>query len=442
MRATRHRLLGIAAACLACWGAAQAQGLAALAPLARAHDATLQAAQAQLNAAASRAEQARAGLLPSAALTGGASYAHTEVTRPPIDLRAPTQTLALVASQPVYRPANAITLEQGRRGVELARAQLDAAEQELLVRLGQRYFDVLAAQDTLEALRAQQSAVGEQLAAAQRNFEVGTATITDAREAQARRDLVQAQELAAENELQVRRLALDETVGRSGAAPLALAQPVQLPALPAGSLHDWAMAAEGSQPLVRQAAIALDVARLETAKAETGHLPTVDLQAGYSVQRTPNGTPTTPGLPARANVASVGLALNLPLFAGFAVQNRVRETLSLEDRARADLDNARRSAAQAARAAYLGLQSGQAQVQALQAAEASSQLALQANLLGYDAGVRVNIDVLNAQSQLYQTRRDLALARYQVLVGTLKLRQAAGTLSLDDLAALDSLFAR
>ncbi len=364
------------------------------------------------------------------------------MTRPPIDLHAPTQTLGVVASQPLYRPANAIALRQGERGAELARVQLDAAEQELLLRVSQRYFDVLAAQDTLAALRAQKAAVAEQLAAAQRNFEVGTATITDTREAQARHDLVSAQEIAAENELQVRRLALEETVGRAGTAPLPLAQPVLLAATVPDDLEAWARTAEDSQPLVRQAMLALDVARLETAKAETGHLPTVDLQAGYTVQRTPNGTVTMPGVHSRANVASVGVALNLPLFAGFAVQNRVKETLSLEDKARADLDNARRGAAQAARTAFLGLQSGRAQVQALQAALASSQSALEANLLGYDAGVRVNIDVLNAQSQLYQTQRDLALARYAVLLGQLRLKYAAGTLELSDVAALDALLDR
>lgn len=438
MNAPRRWLLGLVSACAVALPT-QAQSLSQLALMARTHDAPLAAAEAQLAAAQSRAEQARAGLLPSAALSAGTTYARTDVSRPPIDLHAPTQTVGVVAAQPLYRPVNRITLEQAQRGVALAQAQLDAAEQDLWVRVGQRYFDVLASQDTLEAIRAQKAAADEQLAAAQRNFEVGTATITDAREAQARRDLAEAQEIATQNELQVRRLALQDLVGRPDAAPLPLRQPAELPELRPAALQDWALTAEGTQPLVRQALIALDVAQLETAKAETGHLPTVDLQAGYTVQRTPNGTVTMPGVHSRANVASVGVALNLPLFAGFAVQNRVRETLSLQDRARADLDNARRTAAQAARAAFLGVQSGRAQVQALQAAEASSQLALQANLLGYDAGVRVNIDVLNAQSQLYQTRRELAVARYNVLVGSLRLKQAAGTLTLDDLAALDAL---
>ncbi|WP_159300724.1 TolC family protein, partial [Raoultella terrigena] len=128
----------------------------------------------------------------------------------------------------------------------------------------------------------------------------------------------------------------------------------------------------------------------------------------------PNGTVTAPHLHSNARNASIGVQMTLPLFAGFAVQNRIRETLSLEDKAVADLDNARRTVAQAVRSAFFGVQSGRGQVRALEAAEVSSQSALDANRLGYQVGVRVNIDVLNAQSQLYQTRRDLAQARYNV----------------------------
>ena len=135
------------------------------------------------------------------------------------------------------------------------------------------------------------------------------------------------------------------------------------------------------------------------------------------------------------------MVLNVPLFAGFAVQNRVRETVSLEDKAQADLENARRTVAQNTRAAYFGLVSGQGQVRALEAAEASSQSALDANKLGYQVGVRINIDVLNSQSQLFQTKRDLAKARYDVLLGDLKLRQANGTLTPEDLQKINALLA-
>jgi len=437
------QVAGWVMAAMSIWTApAQAQSLSELVELARGYDAPWQAAKAQFDATGSRAEQARAGLLPSVGLTGGASYARTDVTRPPVDLSAPSQSAGLQASQPLYRPANRITFEQGQRSLDLAQAQLDAAGQDLLVRVSQAYFDVLAAQDALTVVQAQKAAVSEQLAFAKRNFELGNATITDSHEAQARYDLVSAQEIATGNDLQVKRLALDQTVGRPATTPRPLALPVQLPPVLPADVNAWVRTAEELQPQVRQATVALDVARLETKKAETGHLPTVDLQAGYSVQRNPNGTPTVPNIHSRVKQATVGVALNMPLFAGFAVQNRIKETLSLEDKALADLDNARRSVAQATRAAYFGVQSGISQVKALEAAEASSQSALDANRLGYQVGVRINIDVLNAQSQLFQTRRDLAQARYNVLLGSLKLRQAAGTLTADDVQAVDALLAK
>ena len=421
---------------------AQAQSLLELVESARTHDTAWQSARAQLDAAARKADQARAGLLPSAALTGGLTRSNVELSKPKIENTGTAQTVGINASQPLYRPANRITLEQGQRGVDVAQAQLDAATQDLLVRVSQAYFDVLAAQDTLTFVQAQKAAVSEQLAAAKRNFEVGTTTVTDSREAQARYDLVIAQEIAAENDLRVKRLALDQLVGITGTKPLPLALPVQLPSVVPDNLTTWVDTARDQQPGVRQAAIALDIARLETKKAETGHLPTVDLQAGYNVTRNLHGTITSPGVTARSNAASVGVALNLPLFAGFAVQNRVKETLALETKAEADLETARRNVAQATRAAFYGVQSGQGQMRALEAAEASSQSALDANKLGYQVGVRINIDVLNAQSQLYQTKRDLAQARYNVLLGGLKLRQAAGTLSQQDIEAVNALLAR
>ncbi|WP_353234785.1 TolC family outer membrane protein [Diaphorobacter ruginosibacter] len=430
------------------FGNAQAQSLLELLEQARGFDAPWQAARAQYDATVSRGEQARAGLLPSVAAQAGVSYARTEYRvknptplAPSFDLHAPTQQAALVASQPLYRPANRIAFEQGQRGIEIAQAQLDAADQDLLVRVSQAYFDVLAAQDALEVVLAQKKAISEQYAAARSNFELGNATITDSREAQARLDLADAQEIAAGNELQVRKLALDQIIGRSGVSPMPLAQPVRLPAVEPMDINQWADTAENTQPVVRQARIALDIARLETRKAEAGHLPTVDLQASYGMQRNPNGLVSQPFVHSHATSASVGVALNMPLFAGFAIQNRVKETLSLEEKAQADLDNARRTVAQAARTAYLGVQSGMSQVKALEAAVASSRSALEANLLGYQVGVRVNIDILNAQSQLYQTQRQLAKARYDVLMGELKLRQAAGVLGDEDIARVDGLLA-
>jgi outer membrane protein len=305
------------------------------------------------------------------------------------------------------------------------------------VRLSQAYFDVLAAQDSQTFIQAQKTAVAQQLAAARRNFEVGTATITDTREAQARYDLVLAQEIAADNDLRVRKLALDQLVGKSGTLPWRLAPGAALPSMQPNDVQAWVQRAEAEHPALRQATSGLEIAQLETRKAESGHKPTLDAVAQYQVARAPTSSPGFPHV--RNNTASLGVQFNLPLFAGYAVQNRVKETLELEDKARNDLEVARRGVTQATRAAFFGVQSGLGQVKALEAAEASSQSALDANQLGYQVGVRINIDVLNAQSQLYQTKASLAKARYDVLLGGLKLRQAAGVLQPADLEAVNRL---
>jgi outer membrane protein len=440
---TSTRLLPLAAALAAALASApaSAQSLQQLYESARAYDAAWQSAKSQYDANLARADQATAGILPQANLSATASRSALDINTPVTDRAFGTQGATVSASQPLYRPANWATYKQGRLQVDLAQAQLTAAAQDLIIRVSQAYFDVLAAQDTLAFVKAQKQAVGEQLASAKRNFEVGTSTITDTREAQARYDLVVAQEIAADNDLRVKRLALDTLVGSKDTQPVPLASPLNVPPPDPANPDSWVDLAEGASPNILQARTNVDIATLETEKARAGHKPTLDLTASYSTQRNINGTATT-GINNRINIGQAGLTFNLPLFAGFATQNRLRETLSLEDKARSDLENARRGVAQATRAAYFGLVSGQGQVKALEAAEASSQSALDANRLGYQVGVRINIDVLNSQSQLFQTKRDLAQARYNVLLGHLKLRQANGTLLPEDLDKLATLVTR
>ena len=420
---------------------AQAQSLVDLYELARTYDATWQSAKAQYDANSARAEQARAGLLPSANLSAGMSRTLFDNSNPVVDRAFGNQNITASASQPLFRPANRATFDQAQRQLAQSEAQLGAATQDLIIRLSQAYFDVLASQDTLTFVRAQKAAVAEQLASAKRNFEVGTSTITDSREAQARFDLVIAQEIAAENDLRVKKIALDTLVGKVNAMPKPLAAPVALPALSPSDVAPWVQHAEESSPAVVSARAAIDVARLETEKAKAGHRPTLDATASYNITRTPGGSGSSP-FTSRANSATIGLQFSLPLFSGYATENRIRETLSLEEKARADLEAVRRSAAQATRSAFFGVLSGQGQVKALEAAEASSQSALDANKLGYQVGVRINIDVLNSQSQLFQTKRDLAQARYNVLLGGLKLRQANGSLKAEDLQAVNALLQR
>ena len=431
----------LASALTALAPSAQAQSLVELYESARAFDATYQSARLQYDANLARADQAKAGMLPNAGLAAGVSRTAFENTNPQIDRSFDSQNATLQAAQPLYRPANVATYQQGLHQIDLARAQLEASEQDLIVRTSQAYFDVLAAQDTLTFVTAQKAAVAEQLASAKRNFEVGTSTITDTREAQARFDLVLAQEIAAENDLRVKKIALDQLVGKTESQPKGLAQPLTLPPMLPSDVNTWVHQSESVHPSIRQAQSNVDIAELEVAKAEAGHKPTLDAVASYNITRNPSGTATSP-FGTRANTGSVGLQLNVPLFAGFATQNRIRETLSLRDKAGSDLEGTRRAVAQSTRTAFFGVVSGQGQVRALEAAELSSQSALDANRLGYQVGVRINIDVLNSQSQLFQTKRDLAQARYNVLLGGLRLRQANGTLSPADLLQINSLLVR
>ena len=418
----------------------RAQSLVELYEAARAYDATLQSAKSQFDATAARAEQLRAGTLPTLGL--GMSLSRTALDAN-IRLANPAfgaQSATVSASHPLYRPVNWLNYEQGQKSITVAQAQLQSAEQDLVVRVSQAYFDVLAAQDALTFVGAQKIAVSEQLASAKRNFEVGTSTITDTREAQARFDLVVAQQIAAENDLLVKKLALDQLVGRTGTSPKPLLLPVSLPALLPPDVNTWVNQAIEEHPALRQSALALEVAQLETRKAQAANRPTVDLNGSYQIAHNEGTSASRAG--SHINTASVAVAFNLPLFAGFAIQNRIRETLSLEDKARTDLDAARRTVSQNTRAAFFGVLSGQGQVKALEAAEASSQSALDANKLGYQVGVRINIDVLNAQSQLFQVKRDLAKARYDVLVGGLRLRLANGTLKPEDVQAINNLLVK
>jgi len=419
---------------------AQAQSLLELYDSARAFDANYQSARLQYDANLARAAQAKAGILPTAGLSAGVTRTGFDNTNPPINSSFNSQTATLSPPQPLYRPANWATYEQGKSQVELARAQLEAAEQDLIVRTAQAYFDVLAAQDTLAFVQAQKTAVDEQLAFAKRNFEVGTSTITDTREAQARFDLVTAQEIAANNDLHIKQIALDQLVGKIGAYPKSLRAPVVLAPVVPADVDAWVQQSQSVHPGIRQAQSGLDIAELEVQKAEAGHKPTLDLTASYNVTHDPSNLAQS-GISSRANTSGIGVLLNVPLFAGFATQNHVRETLSLRDKAQSDLEGARRAVALGTRTAFFGMLSGQSQVTALEAAERSSQSALDANKLGYQVGVRINIDVLNAQSQLYQTKRDLAQARYNVLLGDLRLRQASGSLTPEDLQPINAMLA-
>ena len=423
-------------------GMAVAQSLQELYDAARVFDATFLSAKANAQSAEFRAAQSEALARPSLAATAGASTSQTDTPTTSGIKATNSVSGALNGRYPLFNRANAATIEQARKSLITAQADLDTAEQDLIVRLTQAYFDVLAAQDTLATTQASKAAITEQLASAKRNFEVGTATITDTREAQARFDLATAQEIQADNDLRTKRVNLDTLVGRANVAPKPLLVPVVLPAPMPANAEAWVTVADQQHPTVRRARVGLEVATLEINKARAAGLPTVDAVASLSGSDSRGSLPQLSRSAGTSTVGSVGVQMNWPLYTGGATQNRIKETLVLEEKARNDLEAARRGVAQGSRVAFFGVQSGLAQVRALEAAESSSKLALEATQLGYKVGVRVNLDVLNAQTQLFGTQRDLAKARYDVLVNGLKLRQASGQLLPTDVDSVNRLLAK
>ena len=430
--------------------AAQAENLIDLYQAARGYDAAYLAAKSQFDAAQFKADQARSLQRPSVNLQATVKRNRLESPLPDTpngaggtisyDSTSTNSQVAVAARQPLFNLGNSAKVSQAEASLTAAEADLKMAEDDLVARLAQGYFDVLAAQDVLATAKDNKKALAEQLASAKRSFAVGNSTITDTREAQARFDLATAQEIAATNDLRVKHIALDQLVGRADVKPNPLRTPVNLESLDPGQIDPWVQNT-GTAPMVRKAEVGLKVAKLEVDGARAGHMPTLDAVAQVARTHISSGNDLVKAQSGAGTAGSIGLEFNMPLYAGNAIQNRVRETLSLQDKAERDLDNARRSVELGTRQAYSGVQSGLAQVKAYEAAESSAKLALEATQLGYRVGVRINKDVLDAQTQLTNTQKDLYKARYDVIIGAIKLRQAAGTLTAADLTELNKLVA-
>jgi len=352
-----------------------------------------------------------------------------------------TNAYLVTLSQPVFRAQNWIAIDQAKLQVMQAEAILASAGQDLALRVSQAYFDVLLAQDNVALSESQKAAISEQLAQAKRNFEVGTATIVDTLEAQARYDQANAKEIADKNDLEVKRRALQLLIGNVPEFLLPLKDPLVLaPPVPA-DIEAWVSTGHESSYNVVSARANAEIAIREVDRQRAGHLPTIDLSATYGEGYNPT-TSTASLLGSNTITGSVGLTLSVPIFSGGLTQSRVREALANRERANQDLENTERTVAQSVRTNFLNVTSGIAQVRALEQALASTQSQLDSTILGRDVGVRTSVDVLNAQQQVYQTRRDLQQARYNYLISTLRLKAAAGTLTDTDLELVNRTLGR
>ena len=358
---------------------------------------------------------------------------------PPSKRQGNTNGYGVSLTQPLYNLQSYTLYKEAGFKVAQAEAVFGLAAQDLVVRVAQAYFDVLASQDNLAFIQAQKTAISEQLAQAKRNFEVGTATITDTHEAQARFDLSVSQEIAAQSDLEIKKSALQQIIGKFPGRLAPLKPSTALSPPNPNAMEPWVTSAEGRNFAVRIQQAALEIASREIERSRAGHYPTLNMVGSYSSNSAGISTVGAVSVGTDSISRSIGLQLAIPLYAGGGVDSLVRQALANREKARQDLENARRSAAQAVRQAYLGVSNGMAQVGALEQALISSQSALDSNKLGYEVGVRINIDVLNAQQQLFSTKRDLARARYDTLLAGLKLKAAAGTLSEDDVETVNRL---
>ncbi len=397
-------------------------------------DPVYQAARAQYQANVEKLPQAKAGYLPL--VSGSASSFWNYNARKGVDdLDYGTRGFSVTLSQPVFRMQNWIAISQAEKVMLQAEATLTTAAQDLILRAAQAYFDVLLAQDNVALSDAQKRAISEQLAQAKRNFEVGTATIVDTLEAQARYDQAVAKEVLDANDLEVKKRALQQIIGKVPPGLTPLGDKMQLARPTPDSIDEWVKSGSESSLAVAVSRAALEIAREEVDRSKAGHYPTVDLSASYNYNRNPANSlgQLVTGTSITSENAGVGLVLSVPIFSGGATQSKVRESVALRDRAEQDLENTQRTVAQAVRQSFLNVTNGIALVRALEQALASTQSQLDSSILGRDVGVRTSVDVLNAQQQVFQTRRDLQQARYGYLMNTLRLKSAAGTLAESDL---------
>ena len=437
--------LGLAAGLMMSVSAAEASDLLQIYQEAAAHDARYAAAKAEYSAGKEKVVQGRARLLPT--ITGSADYYKNNSENQMKDLaiskttdKFTSSSYGATLSQPLFRAQNWQEYKIGQLQTALSASAYGQASQALILRAAEAYFNVLIAQDSVNAISQLRTAAAEQLQLAKTSFNVGTVTVTDVHEAQSRYDLATAQEIAARNKLNVANESLARVIGHTPDELAGLKEGVEISAPNPTNLSSWVSAAEKGDYGVQAQTYAREIAVRELSHARAGHLPTLDLGASYRKSRTPSGDGDTPGGYIDRNTdRRVGVELNLPIFEGGAIHSRTREAAALKIKADADLEDARRAAALSAREAYLGVTSGIAQVKALEAARVSSASALESNRLGYQVGVRINIDVLNAQSQLADTVQQLSKARYDTLLAQLRLKAAIGTLGEADVRVINAL---
>ena len=431
--------IAMAMSSVAAGGAAQAESLLDIYRLALGSDPQVKAAEASWQAVQETQRQSRALLYPKIGLSGNAARNRQEVVSSS-SLLFPSgstfyftnKSLSLNLNQPLYHHDYYVQLRQSDARTRQAEAEYHAVQQGLLLRVAEHYFEVLAETDTLGFAQAEKQAIARQLEQTRQRFEVGLVAITDVHEAQARFDLASSQEIEAQTRLASRREALREITATLPATLHRLTDAVMLVSPEPQDVEAWVDAARTRNFQIIAAQAATDAAAHNVETQRAGHYPTLDavLSHGYGSSGGAFGDRETLD-------SAVGVQLNVPLYSGGAVNSRVREAHYRLTQSREVSEQQQRTAVRQTRDSYMNVLASISRISALRQAIVSSQSALDATQAGAEAGTRTTVDVLNAQRDVYRTQRDLSRARYDYVLNTVRLKQAAGMLSLADLELIN-----
>jgi len=341
---------------------------------------------------------------------------------------------SLNLTQSVYRRQNSVQQEQADIAIESAQASYQIIEQSLIVRVAERYFDVLGRQDDTTFAIAEREAISQQLTQTQQRFDVGLATITDVVESEAAYDLANASVISADNELANSKERLRETSGRYLDKLAILKQESPLVSPEPENIDEWSSVALLQNPNLLVAKSAVDNAGNSIELQKSGHYPTLDIvgQKSYSSQ-----SDSSFGGSNKTHQESISLQFNLPIYSGGSVQSKTRESEFRLDQAMQNEEQQRRAVVRQSRESYNGVISGISRVKALKRAVASNEKALESTEAGYEVGTRTTVDVLNVRRDLFRARRDYASSRYEYILSSLRLKQAAGTVSVEDLGQIN-----
>lgn len=445
-----RRSAGAAAACALVSFGASAVDLSASYQRALQADPGLRAAQAALAAGREKALQGDALLKPQIGLSAGLNRLDDHSSsnlQPPLsellksDSSGTVRQAALQLKQPLWDAKSAAEKAQAHEQTGIAEVQFRQAQQELLQKVGETYFDLLLAQESLQVTQAEKAAVQKQRDRAQARFEVGRGKVTDLQESQARLDTVVAKEVSAAGRLAQAEAQYQELTGTPAQdlAPLQ-AQWVPVPPLP-DSLGAWQLKSHDGNTRVQFRQRELAIADQEIRKTSLKARPTLDLVASYTVKGA-SGDLSPVAAPESSRSAAIGLQFSVPLYAGGAIDSRQRESIARRAQSEEELNAARRDARLQVQDAFLAVKTGVVRIGALEQSLASTRTALEATTLGRDVGTRTELDVLDAQQRMYAAQLDLAQARHDYLLGRLRLAAAAGELQEEDLRALDAYLVR